>query len=102
MDQLGFESPQQAVGQTVQVLAAGLAAKEEEEFSFRQERIEARVVGVIRPPGIAGRFGDQALLLPVDVMRNLPGILAESQLQRLRTRTIWPARHIPPRHGSCR
>ncbi len=82
--QLGFTTAEQAVGQTVQIVAAGLTAKSEDEFAFRQTHIEARVTGVIRTPGFTPVLGDNALLLPVDVMRNLPGILAEPQLQRLR------------------
>ena len=89
--QLGFATADEAVGQTVQIVAAGLTTVSDDAFAFQQSRVDVRITGVIRTMGFGPGIGDNALVLPVDVMRNLPGIMAEPQLQRLRAQQAGTA-----------
>ena len=94
-DRLKFDSAEQAVGQMIEIQAGGLTSDDANEFSYQKERIEAKIVGVFQVPGMPGAFGDHALLLPVDMMRNLPGILAETRLQQLRSNQTGVAGTYP-------
>jgi ABC-type antimicrobial peptide transport system permease subunit len=85
LDDLGFVTAEGAVGQNVEIAAKGLTkGSEEGEYKFEQASRQARIVGVIRPPGLDG-MGDlgRGVLLPTDVMAQLPR-LSESQLSRMR------------------
>jgi len=82
---LGYENPSAAVGDTVELDAAGLDTVESGQFEFRHERLAVRIVGVYRPPGFATSIGSGAVLLPVDTMRDLPGTRIERNLSRLRS-----------------
>jgi putative ABC transport system permease protein len=85
LDDLGFVTAEGAIGQNVEIAAKGLTkGSEEGEYKFEQASRQARIVGVIRPPGLDG-MGDlgRGVLLPTDVMAQLPR-LSESQLSRMR------------------
>lgn len=82
---LGFDSPQAAIGQTLQIEVSGLDAKQPNQFELRKQQTSVRVVGVYRAPGIMEEFGHGALLLPADVMRDMPGVDFERALRRLRS-----------------
>ena len=84
---LGFATAEAAIGQTIQIKAAGLvtSAESTSQFSLRTQQLPVRVVGVYRPPGFATRIGADSILLPVDLMRDLPGTLIERSLRRLRS-----------------
>ncbi len=82
---LGFDSPQAAIGQTLQIEVSGLDAKQPNQFELRKHQTSVRVVGVYRAPGIMEEFGHGALLLPADVMRDMPGLDFERTLRRLRS-----------------
>ena len=81
---LGFESGESAIGQNVTLAAHGLDAEEAGSFRFAKRDLEARVVGIFEPPGFATNLAGNALLLPVDLMRELPGAEAGPRLQGLR------------------
>ena len=42
-------------------------------------------MGVYQPPSFATRLGGDAILLPVDLMRDLPGTAIEQHFHRMRT-----------------
>lgn len=81
---LGYGEPRDAVGQTLMLDAEGLDAATADQFTLRRERLAIRVVGVYRPPGFAANLAANGLLLPVDLMRHLPGSVVERNLHRLR------------------
>ncbi len=85
LDGLGLSNPQEAVGQVIQLEAAGLAPAEGQQFEFQRRQLNVRVSGVFRPPGFATHLGGNAVLLPVDAMRDLPGTRFERSLERLRS-----------------
>jgi ABC-type antimicrobial peptide transport system permease subunit len=81
---LGFEPAETAIGQKVKLTAHGLDAEDEGSYRFARREIEASVVGVFEPPGFATNLAGNALLLPVDLMRDLPGAEAGPRMQGLR------------------
>lgn len=91
VEALGFESPQAAVGEGVTLKAAGLARRDDETFEYREEELAATVVGVYRPPQPALGPLARMIVLPVDVMKDIPGVAVSS-------RGHGPGRaNIPPR-----
>jgi putative ABC transport system permease protein len=85
LDDLGFKDAEAAIGKDVEISAAGLAeGGAEGQFEFQRTSLTARVVGVVQPPGLDGMGGlGRGILLPTDVLAQLPG-LVESQISRLR------------------
>ena len=49
--ELGFASPQAAVGETLTIAAAGLDATATGQFEMRRQQVEVRIVGVYRARG---------------------------------------------------
>jgi putative ABC transport system permease protein len=84
---LGFKSPLDALYQTLDISTAGLAATDEQgQFEFQRKTLAVKIVGVFEPPNIGGfgpRSMGQAILMPIDLLQQLPG-LVESQLWRMR------------------
>jgi putative ABC transport system permease protein len=72
-ERLGFATPDAAVGAEVALASEGLARAEPgtELFEMRRERLTATICGVYRPP--AAFLPGDAAVVPVDVMRRLPG-----------------------------
>lgn len=81
---LGFEDPAAAVDQTLTLKVRGLVPAEGSRFRAEEERMGFEVVGVWDPPG--GRHGASpaGVLLPLDVMRELPGVRLGAALEGLR------------------
>lgn len=77
---LEFEKPGDAVGKKLTLVVRGLMPAGERKFEFAQRRIEVEVVGVWDPVRGAQLFSTDRLLLPVDVIRDLPGGLTPSTL----------------------
>lgn len=86
LEQLGFDSPAAAVGQTVQFAAGGLVQQEGEAFVYEDEQLQLTIVGVFDPPGFATSLNGDAILLPVDIMTKMPSSWMEEGLNQLRTR----------------
>lgn len=84
VDELGFASPADAVDQTITVSTSGLAdADNAGEFRFEKKSLPVKIIGVIQPPSFGPRSMGGAVLMPVDLLEQLPG-LVESQLWRMR------------------
>jgi putative ABC transport system permease protein len=83
-EELGFESPTAAVGQTITIEASGLAPETDETFAFEKREIPITVVGVYEPPSLAPGFAAGGMVLPVDVMKTIPGIRFSQALDSLR------------------
>jgi len=81
---LGFESPADSLGVTLAIQVKGLAPGETKTFKFDERQMEMRVVGVWTPPGGRPGFSPEGLLLPQEVIKDLPGVQFDSALQWLR------------------
>lgn len=81
---LGFAKPKDAVGATIQIEAAGLTPGAEATFTFKRKDLEVTVVGVYAAPPMAPKRVSRVVLLPVDVMAQIPGIRLASAVDRLR------------------
>lgn len=93
---LGFASAREAIGEPVEIAASGLVRTDPGSFELRKDALELRVAGVFRPPGFARAFAGDMVLVPVDILRNLPG--AEVGVSR----GEGPDRLIAPREGWSR
>jgi putative ABC transport system permease protein len=81
---LGFTSPQAAIGQTLILEASGLLADMAKSFTFQRKELSVTVVGVYDLPMIVPGPIRPGLLLPVDLMKQVPGAYFESALTRLK------------------
>jgi len=82
--ELGFETPEAAVGATVTLNASGLVPDDAETFTFERKDLTVTIAGVYALPSMMpGRMG-RVVLLPVDVMKDIPGIRAAPALDRLK------------------
>jgi len=82
---LGFESPEKAVGSTVTVEAAGLTPEQAASFRFERKEFTVTVVGVYRMPQMGPRFVGNGVLLPVELMKQIPGVQSAAALENLRS-----------------
>ncbi|GIW92877.1 MAG: hypothetical protein KatS3mg110_0918 [Pirellulaceae bacterium] len=83
--QLGFDPPETAVARDVRLTAEGLTEVGEQTFSLASQTLDLRIVGVFRPPGLVGPWAGNLALVPLDLMRQLPGAALETGLRRLRS-----------------
>lgn len=74
VEALGLGSPRDAIGKTLTLRASGLARRDDATFEYRTEELEVTLVGVYTPPQPAGAFLGRSILLPVDVMKDVPGV----------------------------
>jgi putative ABC transport system permease protein len=85
--ELGFASSEEAVGQAIQLKVAGLTPEKGdkgESFVFKERQLEVTVAGVFDLPPMAMGFGGAAILLPLDVMRDLPGSGFDQAIEEMR------------------
>jgi len=81
---LGFDPPDQAVGSVVTLEATGLSPQEAETFKFQRREFKVTVVGVHSMPQMGPRFAGHGVVLPVDLMKEVPGIEFAPALHSLR------------------
>lgn len=81
---LGFASPEEAVGSTLTLEAGGLSPENAATFKFERKEFKATVVGVHSMPGMGPRFASHSVLLPVELMKEIPGIKFAPALANLR------------------
>ena len=81
---LGFASPHDVLGKQVALEAAGLAPEKGRSFSFQRRQIAVTVVGVYDAPALLPGFAHRGILLPVEVIKQVPGIYFESAMNRLK------------------
>jgi putative ABC transport system permease protein len=80
---LGFNSPTEALGASLTLEVKGLSPGGGRAFTFAEQRLTVEVVGVWDPPAGRHGFTSEGLLLPTDQMEGLPGVQADSALDRL-------------------
>lgn len=84
VEMLGFSSPKDAVGRTLHLAVSGLASAGADEFHLQETTLDVKIVAVYRPPSFATQVGADAMVLPIDLMRDMPGANIESTLHRMR------------------
>ncbi|MGA2064354.1 MAG: ABC transporter permease [Thermoguttaceae bacterium] len=81
---LGFASPDEALGATLTLEAGGLSPDDAGSFSYQRKELSVRVVGVFDLPMIVPGPIRRGIILPVDLMKQVPGIRFETALSRLK------------------
>lgn len=81
---LGFSKIEDIVGKKVTLQAGGLSLTGSETFTFERKELAVTVVGVYRLPQMMPKLVDRAILLPVELMKQIPGVHFSSSLQRMR------------------
>jgi putative ABC transport system permease protein len=82
---LGFESPEAALGSTIELRAAGFSPQAGADFTLEERKVEVRICGVFEVPPFAFGLGRDAIIVPAEVARGLPGSHLESAIARLRS-----------------
>jgi len=83
-EKLGFASPEEAIGSVVTLEAGGLTEDGAETFTFERRKFEVTVVGVYSLPQLGPRFAAQGVVLPVELMKEVPGVRFAPALENLR------------------
>jgi putative ABC transport system permease protein len=84
---LGFGAPADAVGQALDLEAKGLVSAGQGKLRPEHRKLAVTVAGVWDPPGGRHGFTGDGLVLPLPVIRDLPGVQFESLLERLFQKT---------------
>ncbi len=87
---LGFPSAAAAIGSEIELRAEGLVADGDRTFNLQEQVLRLTVVGVFRPPGATANFRRNSVLVPVELMRNLPGSLFEGAMRSRREGATGP------------
>ncbi len=83
-ESLGFSTPQDAIGKEITVEAAGLMPEGGSEFAFRRKVLTVTIVGVYHAPPLMPASAQQGIFLPVELMKEIPGMYFESALNQLK------------------
>lgn len=83
VEDLGFTSPAEAIGKVLTLNTAGLAQDDESTFKFHRQELPVTVVGVYRSPGRGPRFAGRGIILPVELMKDIPGVDFSSAIEAL-------------------
>lgn len=75
---LGFKSPQDALGKVVTVETAELTAKDGNKLEAVKRQQPMTVVGVYEAPAIMGLRAKNVMFVPIEMMKQLPGMYMES------------------------
>ncbi len=81
---LGFGGAADAVGQAIVLRARGLTPEEEERFQYEEREATVTVAGVFEPPAQAFHLGGDVVLLPIELIRELPGSRYRGAFDRLK------------------
>lgn len=84
-EELGFSKVEDALGKKVALEASGLSPTDSTTFQFERRVFEVKVVGIYTLPAMGPGPFRQGVLLPVDLVRSIPGIQFQSALDQLRT-----------------
>lgn len=87
---LGFAAPRDAVGATLKLEAGGLLPGLDQSFTFHRKDMLVDVVGVYDIPLMVATPARNGIILPVDLMKEVPGIQLESALSRLKAGIAAP------------
>lgn len=77
---LGFTSPEKAIGAKVTIEATGFLPGEGASFVLERREIQVIVVGVLDVPPLLPRHAQRAVVLPVELMKDIPRLYDENVL----------------------
>jgi putative ABC transport system permease protein len=80
---LGFPSAADAVGRPLSLQVRGLNPANDGSFRIEQKRLEVEVAGVWQPVGGRDGFSSRELVMPLDLVKGLPGANTPSLLHQL-------------------
>jgi putative ABC transport system permease protein len=80
---LGFSAPAEAVGQTIDLEAKGLTSTGDGKLRPERRKLVMTIAGVWDPPSGRNGFAADGVVLPVQTIKDLPGIQFQSLLERL-------------------
>lgn len=95
-ERLGFASASEAVGEKVRLESSGLSPDDANRFALQKRELEVSIAGVYQPPGLAFRFGATAILLPMELMKEIPGSTLGGALDDIRSGRV-PVPGVYPR-----
>ena len=81
---LGFASPDAAVGQSLTLEASGLMPEQSATFAFQRKTYSVAVVGVFDVPELMLGPMSKAVVLPLELIREIPGVQLDRALDSLR------------------
>jgi len=81
---LGFSPVEDAVGATVTLEASGLSGGKPAAFTFERKKLAVTVVGVYEVPDLMFGPMTRAVLLPVELMKGIPGAQFEHALDGMK------------------
>lgn len=81
---LGFKSAQEALGREITLEAVGLTPEEGKSFTVERKQLVVTVVGVYRAPPMLPGPSRQGIVLPVELMKEVPGVRFQSTFRALR------------------
>ncbi len=84
IDNLGFSSPDEAVGKQIALEAVGLTPEKGKAFSVESRRLVVTVVGVYRAPPLLPGPARSGILLPIDLMKEVPGVRFQATMNALK------------------
>jgi len=82
---LGFESPDDAIGAKITLEAGGLVPGEAESFRFRQKELAVTIVGVYSLEEMFPPMGRRGVVLPIELMKDMPGARFTPNFRDLRS-----------------
>lgn len=85
--ELGFASPEQALGAKVTLEVAGFSPGKGAPLAFERHEIEVVVAGVLDVPPLLPRHAQRAVVLPVELMKDIPRLDDEAMLRLLKQGT---------------
>ncbi len=83
-ENLGFKSGAEAIGKQITVEASGLMHDGDSDFSYRRKLLTVTIVGVYRAPALMPASAQQSIFLPVELMKEIPGMYFESAINQLK------------------
>ena len=82
---LGFDSPDDAIGAEVTLEASGLVPGEAESFTFQQQELTITIVGVYSLSQMVPQLGRGGVVLPVELIKDIPGARFAPNFRHLRS-----------------
>jgi putative ABC transport system permease protein len=77
---LGFAGPEEAVGQRVRLDVKGLVPTSDGKLRPEEKRVELQVVGIWNPPAGQQGYAADGCVVPLPLMKELPGIQVQTVL----------------------
>jgi ABC-type antimicrobial peptide transport system permease subunit len=84
LSELGWKKPADAINQELIVEADGLVPTSGADFRMKKKEFKVTVVGVYDAPPLLPGPARRGILIPVEIMKNLPGVQFEAAMNSLK------------------